>query len=213
MAPSEKVKAFFAAYPQKSFSKQQQIVSAGEPLPGVLYIESGRIAKYDITPAGNEAVVNIYKPGAFFPMSWALNGTANDYFFEASVPTTVRVAPPIEALQFLKDNPDVTLDLLSRVYRGTDGILRRMVHLMSGDTKSRLLFELLNATYRFGEHKDDGSIFIALSENDLARHAGMARETVNRNIQSIKADGLVEITRLGITVKDVSAIEKLLASR
>jgi len=88
-----------------------------------------------------------------------------------------------------------------------------MVHLMSGDTKSRLLFELLNATYRFGEPKDDGSVFIALSENDLARHAGMARETVNRNIQSIKADGLVEITRLGITVKDVSAIEKLLASR
>jgi len=45
-----------------------------------------------------------------------------------------------------------------------------------GDVKSRLIFELLNAAARFGKPQADGSIFINLSEGNLAKHSGLARE-------------------------------------
>lgn len=207
-----KIVRFFTQYPLRTFDSREIIVRAEAELPGVFYIIEGRVSQYDITSSGNEVVVNIFKPGAFFPMSTALNHTPNHYFFEASTKVTAHVAPAADAVQFLKDNPDVTFDLLSRVYRGVDGVLRRMAHLMGGDSKSRLLFELLNAAYRFGEAQADGAVFISLKEGDLARHSGLARETVNRVLQSLKAADLIEINRSGMTIKNPRKLENMLGA-
>jgi CRP/FNR family cyclic AMP-dependent transcriptional regulator len=209
---SEKVAHFFAAFPLREFEKRELLIRPEEPLPGVFYLVEGRVSQYDVTPSGNEVVVNVFKHHVFFPMSVALNGTTNDYFFEASTKVKVHVAPPEAAAQFLQDNPDVTLDLLKRVYKGVDGVLRRMAHLMGGDSKSRLLFELLNAAYRFGEPQPDGSVLLDLKESDLARHSGLARETVSRNTQELKAAGLIEVGQGSIVVKDVKQLESLLGS-
>lgn len=207
-----KIIRFFTQYPRRTFDKRETIVRAEAELPGVFFLTEGRVSQYDITPSGNEVVVNVFKPGAFFPMSTALNHTPNHYFFEASTKITAHVAPAADAVQFLKDNPDVTFDLLSRVYRGVDGVLRRMAHLMGGDSKSRLLFELLNAAYRFGEAQPNGVIFVGLKEGDLARHSGLARETVNRVLQSLKTAKLVEISRNGMTIKNLRELEDMLGA-
>ena len=207
---TKKIADFFTTYPLRVFDKQQLIIRAGEMPAHAFYIVEGRVSQYDIAPTGKEVVVNVFKPGAFFPMSAAINATPNQYFFEASTKTVVHVAPATEAVQFLRDNPDVAFDLLSRVYRGVDGVLRRQAHLMGGDAKTRLLFELLNAAQRFGEQQPDGSILISLKEGDLARHSGLTRETVNRDIQDLKAKGAVQVGRHNITVTSIDQLEKLL---
>lgn len=206
----EKIANFFESYPAKSFDKRQIIIPAGGSVPDVFYLVEGRVSQYDIAPTGNEVVVNIFKPGVFFPMSSAINATPNQYFFEASTAVTVRQAPPADAVQFIKDNPDVLFDLLARVYRGVDGILRRMAHLMGGDAQSRLVFELLNASYRFASPRPDGSVVITLTETDLARHSGLARETVNRMLKNLKTAGLVAITQDGITVNNPDKLAAIL---
>src|SRR5690606_37810445 len=121
-------------------------------------------------------------PGAFFPMSLALNNTANAYFYEAASPITLQRAPAKKVVALLEQQPALTLDLLKRVYRGTDGLLARTVHLMSGDAHARLLFELTNAGLRFGTKTNDGAIHIPLTETDIAKRAGLSRETVSRII-------------------------------
>lgn len=203
---------FFTQYPLRIFDKRQLLIRAESEIDHVFYMVEGRVSQYDITPSGNEVVANVFKPGAFFPMSSAINNAPNHYFFEASTKVTAHVAPATDAVQFLKDNPDVTFDLLARVYKGVDGVLRRMVHLMGGDSKSRLLFELLNAAYRFGEAQADGAVFISLKEGDLARHSGLARETVNRVLQSLKVAGLVEISHSGMTIKNLRELENMLGA-
>lgn len=203
----QKIATFFARYPIKTLSKRQIIMNPGTPLPGVFYIVEGRVSQYDITASGNEVVVNVFKPHAFFPMSWVMNNMPNTYFFEASTPVVVHVAPAKDVIAFVQDNPDVMFDLLTRVYRGTDGILRRMAHLMGGDAQSRLLFELLNAGYRFGELQKDGKTIVPIKETDLARHSGLARETVNRNLQRLKAAHLLEVSHSGFVILDLSALE------
>lgn len=209
---SRKIADFFTAHPLRLFDKGQVIIRPEEPLSSVFYLVEGRVSQYDITPGGTEVVVNVFKPGAFFPMSTALNRTPNPYFFEASTKVRARVAPADEAVRFLMDNPDVALDLLTRVYKGVDGVLRRMAHLMGGGAKSRLLFELLNAAHRFGEPQEDGSVHIPLKEVDLAKHSGLARETVNRTMQAFKTDGVLTVSRSGINVKDLARLELMLGT-
>lgn len=208
----EKIAAFFEHYPLQTYNKRELLLRAEEPVDSIFYIHEGRVSQYDIAPNGNEIVVNVFKPGAFFPMSSAINGTENHYFVEASLKTQVRVAPKAEVVQFLRENPDVTFDLLTRVYRGIDGVLRRMAHLMGGDAQSRLIFELLNATYRFGEQQPGGSIHVQLTEGDLAKHSGLARETVSRLMQELKTADLIEVNHGGISVKSTSDLEARLGT-
>lgn len=152
-----KVRAFFQGFPARKFDKDHILVHAGDDPPGVFYLEEGNVREYDISNQGDEIVVNVFKPPAFFPMSWAINRTPNQYFYTAESKIVVRRAPADEVVGFLKSNPDVTFDLLSRVYRGTDGLLRRMAHLMGSDARTRLLFELLIEGRRFGQPAGGGA--------------------------------------------------------
>ncbi len=207
---SDKVKNFFSTYPLRSYPKGQIITYAEEEPQGVLYMLEGRINQYDIAPNGSEVVVNIFKPPAFLPMSWAINKAPNHYFFEAAAATKAHQAPAEDTVQFLKNNPDVAFDLLSRVYRGVDGLLRRTSHLMAGDASSRLLFELLNAAYRFGQPNEKGEIVISLKEGDLAKHSGLARETVNRMLQKLKQTNLVRVEGGRIIIPSTADLETAL---
>lgn len=209
---AQKVKKFFESYPHHSFEKGRILVHAGESPPGVIYLISGQVREYDINASGEEIVVNVFKPGAFFPMSWAINKTPNQYFFESATAVSARQAPADEAVKFLRANPDVTFDLLSRVYSGTDGLLRRMAHLMGGDAKTRLLFELLVEGKRFGEKRAKG-ILIAMHEDELARRAGLSRETISRELSKISSLGLVKVSRQGIYIKNMKKLETELGEK
>jgi CRP-like cAMP-binding protein len=120
---------------------------------------------------------------------------------------------PVEAaLEFIKDNPDVMLDLLSRLYRGMDGLMGRVVHLMSGTAKSRLVYELIIECRRFGNKNADGSYTLKANESDFAAHTGLSRETVSREISKLKERDMIHFEGKEMVVTDISALEALLGS-
>ncbi len=209
---SKKIEKFFTKYPLKHFDKSQILIYAGDDPLGIFHLISGQVRQYDITEKGEEVVVNLYKPPAFFPMDWAINKTPNQYFFETSEPTVLRIAPASEVIEFLNANHDVTYDLLSRLYSGTTGMQRRMAHLMGGSGHSRVLFELLVECKRFGKLQTDGSYLLMMHEDELARNAGLSRETLNREIVKLKSLKLIDITHKEIIIKDLKRLEEELGS-
>lgn len=202
---------FFENYPLRRFDKGEVLIRPEERLENIFYLIEGSVIQYDISSAGNEVVVNAFKPGAFFPMSLAINRTPNYYYYEASTSVTVRMAPVERIVEFIKEQPEVMFDLLSRVYSGTDGLQRRMAHLMGGNARSRLIFELMNAAYRFGEHTSEGTL-VPLTENDLARRSGLSRETISRAMNKLKAEGYVAVQPSGVIIFDITNLEDLLGS-
>jgi CRP/FNR family cyclic AMP-dependent transcriptional regulator len=206
----KKIDDFFLNHNTLKYDKGQILIYGGDEPAGITYLISGEVRQYDIAPNGEELVVNVYKPGAFFPMSWALNKTPNRYFFEAASDIEVKQVPADQVVQFVKSNPDVALDLLSRVYKGIDGVLQRLTYLMGGSAHNRTIFEIINATKRFGQKKENGSYVVNIAENELARRAGLTRETFNREIRKLKEKQLLEIQKNEMIVKDLVALEKRL---
>jgi len=207
-ALKRKIQAQFSRYPLRTYPKGQILVFADESPDHIFYVVKGRIRKYDVSYKGEEVVVNTFKPGAFFPMSWAINRTPNSYLYKTEEPAELHIVPVEDALEFLKSNPDVMLDLLSRIYKGMDGVLGRLVHLMSGTAKSRLIYELIIECRRFGRKDDEGRCVLSISETDLAAQSGLARETISREIKNL--NGIVGIKRGAIVVSDMAALERLL---
>ena len=64
---ADKVSRFFTTFPLREYRKGELLLRPEEQLPGIFYLVEGRVSVYDVTPAGNEVVVNVFKPGAFFP--------------------------------------------------------------------------------------------------------------------------------------------------
>lgn len=201
-----KIEAFFSKYQVRKYKKGQVLLLDGEETAYIYHLVSGHVKQYDVTYRGDEIILNIFKPPAFFPMSAAINRTPNQFILEAETDIEVRPAPVNEVVTFVKDNPDVLFDLLSRVYRGVDGLLARMTKLMAGSARTRLVHELLVEARRFGEVSGQ-ECRLNISEKDLGARAGLSRETVSREISKLKAEGLLEMAKQGLIIKDLKAFE------
>lgn len=189
-----KIKSFFENYSSVVYENHDIIIFAGEKLNFAYYIESGVVNMYDISEKGNRSILNTFKPGAFFPMSNIINSVEPRYFFEANEETVLRKAPSSDVVVFLKKNSDVMYDLLSRTYRGTDGLFGKISELMQGDVTSRVLNELRICAARFGVEENELGYVLKkkMTESDLSERTGLARETISRSVKKLKEDKKVD---------------------
>jgi CRP-like cAMP-binding protein len=207
---SSKIESFFAEYRMRQYAKGQILLLNGDEATHVYYLSKGMVKQYDVSYRGDELILNIFKPSSFFPMSLAVNGGINPYIYEAETDIEVRQAPIRDVMKYVMSNPDVLVDLLSRVYRGMDGMIGRMVHLMSSNARNRLLYEIQTEALRFGVKQEDGSYLLAASEKELGARSGLSRETVSREVHKLKTEKLITLDRSGMIVKDLKALEELL---
>lgn len=204
------VEEFFDKFPIRRFKKGEILIFAGEAPAGIFYLKQGSVRQYDVTHGGDEVVVNIFKPPAFFSMNYAINRRPNEYFFDAAESVTAHVAPVDAALDFVRENHEVAFDLLTRVYNGIDGVLRRQTYLMGNRAGDRLIYELVLSCLRLGKRQPNGTCLLRLNEAELAVRVGLSRETVSRHLQELKNRGLLQVVINGLIITDVAALEKLL---
>lgn len=205
----QKVDGFFKAYPPKAYAAQEILIFADENPTVVYYLLKGKVGQYDVTSKGQQLMVNIFKPPAFFPMSDAINQRPNQYLYEVLEPARVHVAPAVDVVAWLRREPVVLFDLLSRVYKGSDGLLRQKALLMGGNALSVIAFQLLVSCLRFGEKDSRGGYTLVLKESELAARTGLARETVSRNLQILKKQRLIQTKPGVVYIPDVRQLQDM----
>lgn len=192
-------------YSQKKYKTGDAILVPGQKPDGGLFIESGRVVQYAITNEGNQLVLNIYKQQSVLPMNWLINDTEVKYFFEADSDVVIRIVPKQTLRLFFEQNTGgETFQLLSRFLRGTDGLLTRFLASASGTARDKVCNELMIEAIRF--HAGNQIINLQLTEEDLAKRTGLARETVSRELKKLVADGILSKFRGGVTVIDINRL-------
>ena len=204
-----KLDKFFGSYKRLNYKKGEILVRVDDDPLGIFYLKKGKVKQYAISKNGEEVILNIFQPPAFFPLSWALNDTPNEFYYEAMTDIDAWRAPKEEVLKFLKNDTEVMYDLLCRIYRGIDGIFMRMIYFMSGTAYNRLVAEIIIQAKRFGI-KVNGAIEIIISEKELAAETGMTRETVSREIKILKDKGYVSFNKKKLTILNLQGLEKQL---
>ncbi|HIA91708.1 TPA: Crp/Fnr family transcriptional regulator [Candidatus Saccharibacteria bacterium] len=199
------VRQFFSQFPARSFDAKHILLHPHKRPDYCYYIEHGEVRQYFIDPKGNEVVVNIFKPSAFLPMSYILTTAENTFFFETTVPTKLQAAPADDIADFIKTNPAVMFDLLQRVFSGLNGVLGRLVHVMSSNAFSILVNELITQAHR--QHADSDTILLPIKEYQIATYCGLTKETVSREMQKLKKQNLVSVSSEGITIQSLKKLE------
>lgn len=205
---TQKLDEFFSSFPAHAYRKGEIIIQAHTEPSGIFYIEKGLIRNYWISEGGSEITLNVYKPHAFLPMSWAIANVANAHFYEAMTDVTTRNAPKKTVIDFLHNEPDVTYDLLRRIYVGMEGLWGHLESLTIGSSYTKLLTSLVILVKRFGRQSKEGVIIdLKMSEQDIANYAGISRETTSRELQKLKKEHLVSFEKGTITVNNIHILE------
>ncbi len=153
----------------------------------------------------------MFKEGAFFPMSWAISNIHNVYYFEAMTTCIAYKSSKEQVVTFVKEEPDILFDLLTRVYSGIEGLWTHITHLSVGNARTKLLFAIIILSKRFGTKEKDGrELSFKFTEKDLAEYAGLYRETVSRELQFLKKDGLVIHNHSTFTIPNLQKLEDAL---
>lgn len=206
----DKTAAFFSRYPQISYKAGQILIFSGEKTNSIYFLEKGRIKITEINYRGDELILHMFHPPIFFPMGLIINDRSSPYIYQADSDITIRKAPADETHRFIQDNPDVMYLLLSRMYDGVDVLLDRIAQLMSGDAKSRVMFEIFTYCKYHGETTGN-ACRIDLREREIAARTGLSRETVSRVVKKLIEKNLLLRNNSEITIPDIQKFERYLS--
>lgn len=208
----QKITSFFSHYKLLTVKKGEILAQAGSTPFFIFYIEDGLVKEYKVSRKGTETVLNYFKPTSFFSMSWVLTDIVNTYYYEALTDLVIRKVPKKEMEDFLQKNSDIALSLLRRIYTGLDGMFQHIEQLKTGDAYAKLLVSLMLFAKRFGKiEQNEIHIDLRLTENELASYAGLARETVSRELSKLAQQGLVVVDKHNLIIKDITAFQDKLS--
>jgi CRP/FNR family transcriptional regulator, cyclic AMP receptor protein len=193
----------------RSFAKHETILSADDTPPGVYYLTKGYIKMNSILSDGREITLNIFKPGTYFPMMWALSDLPNTYYFQAMTPGQLFCIPKGTFRKFIQDNPDILFDFTNRILIGLNGLLFNINNILSGQAYHRIVSAILLLAKRFGDQTSSGeiSITLPLTHQDLADIAAITRETASINIKLLENQGLISQKNRHLTIPNLHKLE------
>jgi CRP-like cAMP-binding protein len=205
---------FFNRYPITEYQREEFLLHPNDIPQGINYIEKGFIRMYSLTLEGKELTVNIFKPGAFFPMIWALGEAPNIYYYQTITPLTIRRAPQVDVLQFLKNNPQELFLLTKRVLSGLHGYLIQTQYALFGTAYVRIASTILLCAKRFGIKNTDNTteIYLPLTHQMIGNLTALTRETVTLEMQKLFQKNIITYRKRKIIVLDISKLEEIARS-
>jgi CRP-like cAMP-binding protein len=195
------LKKFFDNYRSTGHKTGETIIQPGEKIEYIYFLESGYVSQQVISENGEDFILNIFRSGSYFPISLALQGIENEYFYESLTPITVKKAPIKNVLQFLKNNPAAMEELLLRLSSGLNMLANKTEALIFGDAGRKVAATLYFTAQRFGKaNKLKTIIDFPLTHKRIAAMTGITRETASIEMSKLKKQGIVTYKGKQVTI-------------
>ncbi len=206
---TQQLDAFFGQYQAFSFKAGDVLLHSGDAPDTVFYLKSGIIKQSSTSATGQENTITLFKSGAFFPLIWVIQESAIPYDFIAVTNGHGWKAPRLAVLHFLQHNATVTFDLTTRLLSGLEGLSRKVGYAFQATAKIRIAETLLTLAYRFGKPTNQQlRLTIPLTHQDLADMTGLTRETVTRELKTLRQNNLIVVDDKGFLIPDILALEQ-----
>ncbi|MFZ5438059.1 MAG: Crp/Fnr family transcriptional regulator [Patescibacteria group bacterium] len=201
------LKSFFENYRTFTYKTGETIIQPGDKLTTIYYLESGYVSQQVISENGEDFILNIFKPGSYFPISLVLQGSENEYFYESLTEVRIKKAPIKEVLLFLKNNPQAMEELLLRLSAGLNMLANRTEALVFGDAGRKVAATLYFTAQRFGKTKNKKTIInFPLTHKRIATMTGITRETVSIEMSKLKKSQIIDYQGKQVSVLDMKKL-------
>lgn len=192
---------------QRSYRKKAIVFAEGSEKEAVYFIQSGLIKTYMTDENGHQQIVSFLKTGDMFPHTGLFHTNQYPATAETIVPTTL-LAMPIKPFEvFLSNAPGIAVKFLRVMSEKILELQGKLQELTGQDVQNRGQLFLLKLAETNGRVKSGKlHIEIPMTHQDFANVIGTTRETVNRLLNQLRKDGIVETDRSGFVIHDIEAL-------
>lgn len=183
-------------------------VTAGElvftPLdrPRALYIvKRGRVRLYRLWADGRQVTLGIFEPGEVFGTLELFGGAGRDAFAEAEEESLLCLLREEDLGELIGRHPQVALRLLRILGSRLAAVEEQLENIAFRSAEQRVARSLLRL---FGGRREPR---LRVSHEQIARSAGVARETVTKVLGAMEREGWVETGYRSLRVLKPSQIE------
>jgi CRP-like cAMP-binding protein len=189
-----------------STCKRGKIFYQPEDTSEVLFIlKKGRVQLYRISPEGKKLVVATIGPGTIFGEMAIVGQQMHNTFAEAVEDCLLCVMSRYDVERLILRNPTVALRIMDVMAGRLVEAESRLEDMAFKGIPARLAALLLRL------HSEQGNEIHGYSHQDLAEAVGTYRETTTQILNRFKTEGLIEIGRKKIEVRNPEGLELVAA--
>jgi len=170
------------------------------------FIISGRVKIFQINSTnGKEYIIEILDTGNIFDIICLLDSEEHHVFTEALDDVEALVVPMQLAKEWINKHPEFNKTLLPYLGNQMRFFEESATDLALLNTWSRTL-KLFVKHINTNLHSSQLKLINNLSHTDLANMIGSARNVLNRHLQKLKDDDVIQIERNHIEIKNIEAL-------
>jgi CRP/FNR family transcriptional regulator, cyclic AMP receptor protein len=185
-----------------NYNKKHVLYKEGQRPRELYYIVTGKIKVYRAHPDGKDFIIGIYGAGDFIGYQALLE--ESNYKDSAEVLETAEVMqiPKDDFMQLISTDIDIAKQFIQLFTKETAEKEEQLVNLAYSSLRRKVAYGLSKLTG--GETKE-----INLSRDDLAQSVGVAKESLIRTLTDFKEEGLIDIDKSRIIIKNAEKLKDL----
>lgn len=196
----------------RRFNKHEIIFSEGDPAETFYVAISGRVKIYKVSPEGREQILHMVFPGDSFAEAAMFMGKTYPASSQADLDTEVLAFRKEAFVKLIKDNTQLTLNLLASLSRYLRLFLNLVEELSLKDVSARVAKYLLDMAKRSGAQAGRTIVVeLDITKTQLASILGTISETLSRTLKKLSAERIIKVEGKKIIIIDKEYLEEISA--
>jgi len=190
-------------FTRKNYGRDAYIVREGEQVSDCALMLKGFSFRQKLLRDGSRQIISFHIPGEFVDLQNSLLGVA-DHSVQSLNVCEVALVPSSALLQIADVSPGLRMAMWIDTLIDASIFREWVVNVGRRDSRTRiahLLCELALRLQRTGPDRD-GMIDFPITQEQLADATGLTSVHTNRTLQSLRKDGLIQLTARSLTVLD-----------
>ncbi len=192
----------------KTIKKGEVLFEEGQRIDGVYCIKKGVCKLSKISDNGRDQIVHLVKRGDLLGERSLINNEVSNLKATALNEMQVCFIPKVEIINDLKKNPNFTMDVLKNMALSLKASDNVIVDMAQKTVKQRLALMLLYLEEKF-QFRENGSLNIYLSREDVASIIGTATESAIRLLAEFKKKELINLKGKEIFLLNKTSLKQI----
>lgn len=174
------------------------------------FIKEGHVKIGNIDNEGNEIVKEILSPGDVFGQFALQRNNMQGEYAQAYKKTVSLCSFTVnDFTQLLTQKPNLIFHFTGKIAQKLEKVNYRLINLLQKDVRTRVLYFLWSLMQeRKSQPSNTFSIENYFTHEDIARLTGTSRQTVTTLINRFVDEGLIEMNKEVIIIKDINRLQK-----
>lgn len=186
----------------RHLAARQVLFLKGDPSDGLYAIRSGQIRIGSTDDQGQHMTLNVIGAGDVFGEIALLDGQSRTADAVALEETDLVFLPRQDFLGLLAREPAISQQVITLLCARLRDVIGRMEETAFLPAAERLARRILLLAIDYGQE-------VHASQEELASLTGVTRETVNRQLQRWKRDGVIALGRGRLVIRDLAEFRRL----